>query len=118
MECRYCEYKYLNGGDIYECMKTSSVWKNATDEEVKVGALNRGWSETNNKQYQKEIIVQYNEKTNVNVKEMYWIENKCFPRIITIQCDENLQILVCPKCDGIFPRDNNKPKTYFIYNYI
>lgn len=44
-ECPYCKFN-LDGGDIYEVLRSSKEYNKYSNEEIKKFAENYGWSET------------------------------------------------------------------------
>ena len=83
MNCKHCKLN-LNDGNIFETLKQKYVYE--SDEKIKEKAYMYGWSETNNKCFSKEIIIQFDDKP---------------------------QIVICPQCKVINPLKDDSLLEFF-----
>lgn len=85
MNCRYCN-ENLDDGDIYQVLSKNDLYKNYSKDELLKIAECYGYSIDNPKHFTKVIIVQFEDKP---------------------------QIEICPFCNGIWPQKPDMPREYY-----
>lgn len=84
-KCRYCKCE-LDGEDIFASLSKHEAYAHYTRERLEIAAGHYGWTPGNKKCFRRDVIVQFTDKP---------------------------QIVICPECRGVFPRDPSRPKQVY-----
>lgn len=85
--CRYCDFE-LDGDDIFASLSKHHMYAHLTHQQLEDIARKYGWTPSNNKRFRHDVIIQFNKAG-------------------------KQQITICPKCNGIFPRNTAYPREHY-----
>lgn len=83
--CRYCGSQ-LDDEEIFTALSKCELYAGHMAERLEKTARLYGWTPEN---------------------------RKCFRRDVIIQFADKPQIQICPDCNGVFPRNPNRPTQYY-----